>query len=43
MGLPSSKETNRAVLEGWVKVVSVVDKAESVKISERYGIQLAKA
>jgi len=42
-GLPGSKETNRAVLEGWVKVVSVVDKAESVKIAERHGIQMANA
>ena len=42
-GLPGSKETNRAVLEGWVKVVSVVDRAEAVKIAEGHGIQMANA
>jgi len=31
------------VLEGWVKVVSVVDTAEAVKIAERHGIQMANA
>jgi len=42
-GLPGSKETNRAVLEGWVKVVSVINRPEAVKIAERHGIQMANA
>ena len=42
-GLPGSRETNRAVLEGWVKVTSVANRPEAVKIAEHHGIQMANA
>ena len=42
-GLPGSMETNRAVLEGWIKVTSVANRREAAKTAERHGIQMANA
>jgi len=42
-GLPGSLETEKAVNEGWIKVMSVMNKKKVRELAREFGIQIANA